>query len=270
MMEMASIKNGVERLGETSSLSLDTKDFDPDKRINDSTENKNEQSVLKKDYYNPDNRIDVSEVLKGNTSINVSDNKKNKEENSIESIASNDNTDVKSRIMDRGAELTQEQKNDLLSKGMSPGVIGDCTFKDGVYQLKTSYNKFEGRVLATTGVPYVRKTIDYFDTKLEGVFPKFESIFTAQLPGEKLRLSDEVQFSECVKQLQDALKDNPALQTQFTPRQLEQIAHGRNPGGFTWHHNEEIGKMELVKSDVHAESWHTGGRAIWGGGGKAR
>lgn len=172
--------------------------------------------------------------------------------------------------IERGNELTTEQKNDLISKGMSPGIIGDCTYKDGVYQLKTIYNKFEGRTLGDSGIEYVRKTIDYFGTKLEGVFPKFNPVFTAHLPKEKLLSSDKAQFSECVSQLQKSLESDPSLSSLFTKRQLDQIANGKTPGGFVWHHNEEVGKMELVKFDKHDEAKHTGGRAIWGGGGTAR
>ena len=34
------------------------------------------------------------------------------------------------------------------------------------------------------------------------------------------------------------------------------------PNGYTWHHNEDIGVMELVKSDIHSAVKHTGGFAI--------
>jgi hypothetical protein len=57
---------------------------------------------------------------------------------------------------------------------------------------------------------------------------------------------------------------------QFTEEQLEQIMNGDTPDGYTWHHNEETGKMQLVKSETHARTGHTGGRAIWGGGSESR
>ncbi|MGK0188836.1 MAG: hypothetical protein ACI9R3_004650 [Verrucomicrobiales bacterium] len=31
------------------------------------------------------------------------------------------------------------------------------------------------------------------------------------------------------------------------------------PDGFTWHHHEEIGRMELIRSDVHGDFPHSGG-----------
>ena len=70
--------------------------------------------------------------------------------------------------------------------------------------------------------------------------------------------------------LNEAISKDPALKSKFTEAQLEQIAKGQNPKGFTWHHNEEVGKMQLVDSNIHDLSKHTGGRAMWGGGKAAR
>jgi A nuclease of the HNH/ENDO VII superfamily with conserved WHH len=35
------------------------------------------------------------------------------------------------------------------------------------------------------------------------------------------------------------------------------------PAGFTWHHNENLGLMQLVEKDVHLAVAHTGGFAIF-------
>ena len=267
-MNMMNANLGIENLKEKNFTEKQIKDFDPDKRSNEiynvSEENHGKES------FEPDKRIDTSQELSNkNIMEDVGFDKRiNSESNTVNiNTKSEDN---KLKAVERGNELTQQQKEELLSYGMSPGIINDCTYKDGVYQLKTVYNKFEGRTLADTGVTYLRKTIDYFGVKMEGVFPKFEPTFTAHLPIEKLRASDKTQFSECVLQLQKELVDDPSLRSNFSPRQLEQIAHGKTPGGYVWHHNEEIGKMELVRFDVHDVAKHTGGRAIWGGGGQAR
>lgn len=36
--------------------------------------------------------------------------------------------------------------------------------------------------------------------------------------------------------------------------------------GYTWHHSEIPGKMQLVETKVHVQSGHTGGNLIWCGG----
>ena len=47
---------------------------------------------------------------------------------------------------------------------------------------------------------------------------------------------------------------------------MADIEDGYTPDGYTWHHNEEKGKMQLVDTDIHSQTRHTGGRNIWGGG----
>jgi hypothetical protein len=36
------------------------------------------------------------------------------------------------------------------------------------------------------------------------------------------------------------------------------------PPGYTWHHHQEFGRMELVPTDIHREVSHSGGASIWG------
>lgn len=39
------------------------------------------------------------------------------------------------------------------------------------------------------------------------------------------------------------------------------------PFGYTWHHHQDVGRMQLVREKEHKLSLpHTGGMAIWGGG----
>ena len=139
------------------------------------------------------------------------------------------------------------------------------------YDLITRNQALEGDVHPVTGVPFERKTvIDADGNKVTGVFAKFESSFDAQLPADMLKASDKEQFTECNRQLWGAANKDPAVAGKFSGEQFEQIRNGDTPDGFTWHHNEECGKMQLVRSDVHAQTGHTGGRSIWGGGSEFR
>ncbi len=36
------------------------------------------------------------------------------------------------------------------------------------------------------------------------------------------------------------------------------------PNGYTWHHHESFGRMQLVEKGVHLKTGHTGGFSIWG------
>lgn len=121
-----------------------------------------------------------------------------------------------------------------------------------------------------TGVPFEKKIITVDGRAFEVVVPIFDSKFDAKLPNDKLKASDADQFMECNKQLKEAIENDQDLREQFTPEQLEQIKNGDTPDGYTWHHDAEVGKMQLVDTRTHQLTGHTGGKVIWGGGSENR
>lgn len=168
------------------------------------------------------------------------------------------------------SNLTEGQKSKLIESGMSPELVGKASFQDGVYDVKTINDSLEGKTHPETGVKFERKTVEVNGEKISGVFPEFESKFDAKLSADKLKASDFEQFAECNAQLKEQIKNDPDLQKSFSKQQLSQIENGRTPRGYTWHHNEETGKMQLVDSKIHEKTGHTGGKAVWGGGTDAR
>ena len=64
------------------------------------------------------------------------------------------------------------------------------------------------------------------------------------------------------------IENDPELRSKFTPEQIKDIEEGRTPSGYVWHHNEEPGKMQLVKREDHDRviggAAHTGGNSLWG------
>ena len=120
-----------------------------------------------------------------------------------------------------------------------------------------------------TRVQYVKKEIINPVTGQKEIysFPEFDSVFEAQLSEDLYTSSDLEQFNECNKQLKDWCENNTEeANNKFSQSQLEQINANEAPKGYTWHHNEDVGKMQLVDSEIHQQTGHTGGRAIWGGG----
>lgn len=121
-------------------------------------------------------------------------------------------------------------------------------------------------------VEYRKRTIDVDGKKEEGYFPKFDSVFKVKLPKEMYKESDYKQFKYCTEKLKKKIfgVSKKGLFA-FTKRQLEQIKNGEpRIGGYTWHHNEKEGIMELVKTKEHQANPHRGGRSIWGGGSQNR
>lgn len=133
-------------------------------------------------------------------------------------------------------------------------------------EIKCRNGSLEGQTHPETGVPFERKQVEVDGEQYEVVVPEFESSFDAQLPEDMYEASDREQFKECNAQLKAEIAKNDELREQFDDEQLEQIENGDTPDGYTWHHDAEPGKMQLVDTEIHQKTGHTGGRSIWGGG----
>lgn len=162
-----------------------------------------------------------------------------------------------------------ESKNATSNEGKETGKQpeGNQENTDSPKRIKTINDGLAGQNHPETGVPYVEKEVTK-DTgeKVIGVFPQFDSKFDVQLPEGLEKATDREQFNECNKQLKERCESDPNIRSQFNERQLDDINNGRTPYGYTWHHNEETGKMQLVDYETHEKTRHTGGKAIWGGG----
>ena len=124
----------------------------------------------------------------------------------------------------------------------------------------------EGDAHPITGIPFERKEVDVDGEKVEGVFPKFESFCTVNLPDELHQASNKEQFSHANEKLREAVANAPELSSNFTDEQLEQIENGDRPEGYVWHHTENPGELQLVNREIHDVTGHTGGQSVWGGG----
>lgn len=132
--------------------------------------------------------------------------------------------------------------------------------------LKCINQHLAGQAHEDTGIEYKTRNINHDGLIKEVVVPDFDTRFDARLREDQLLAPDNIQIRECNSQLQEAIRSNPELKAQFTDLQIEMIEDGHTPRGFTWHHDAEPGLMQLVSSDIHSRTPHTGGRAIWGGG----
>lgn len=136
---------------------------------------------------------------------------------------------------------------------------------NGIEQLNTINKEYEGLRHPDTDVPYERSTIQFPDGRLaEGVFPKFDSVYDANLPSDMRQASRSAHNVEANSQLNNAIKEDPDLGAKFDDVQREQIMDGQTPDGYTWHHHEESGRMQLVDTQTHELTRHTGGYSIWG------
>lgn len=177
----------------------------------------------------------------------------------------------------QGVEPTIEQlKNDFANSKYSKTTYENYTEskyaawvdnKQPSQVIKTRRDDLVGQKHPETGVSYVIKEVENDKgERVIGVFPQFESIFEVQLPEDKISASDPEQFAEGNRQLKERCDIDPEFRSHFNEFQLNYINSGKTPIGFTWHHDAEKGKIQLVTEITHFDTRHTGGKAIWGGG----
>lgn len=161
----------------------------------------------------------------------------------------------------------EDEKNNLKEQlGWSDEKMKKCTLdEEGVLHYKTDRSDLEGKT-SENGVPYERKRVEINGVTVEGVFPEFESTFDTELASDNLKT--KTYAKECNASLKEAFDNDPDLRSRFTDEQRQDIEEGKTPRGYVWHHNEEPGKMQLVKREDHDRAIggaaHTGGNSLWG------
>ena len=104
-------------------------------------------------------------------------------------------------------------------------------------------------------------------------FPVFQSKFDTHLTEEHFGSGKTNQhFKQANENLAEQLNKNPNLAKELglTNEQVEHFKKippsGDSPDGLTWHHHQELGRMQLIDQEAHDTFRHTGGMSIWGGG----
>ncbi len=193
----------------------------------------------------------------------------------IREVANKEISEIASEVIEKKQLLHSQFETGLEAvDGKFSSRIDNC-IEGGYRYIRTKNEPLEGGVHPITGVPFERKIIEIPNgEKVEGVFPKFDSMFDAKISEELYLKPDKVQFRECNRQLLEAVENNLEFASKFSPEQLEQIRDGvidgTAPDGYVWHHDAESGKLQLVDFDIHQKTGHTGGREVWGGGGEYR
>lgn len=159
--------------------------------------------------------------------------------------------------------------------GLAIGVVDLVDGADTVTaeELETRNDHLNGFEHPETGVPFVEKTVDLPNGQVvEGTFPVFDETFNVMIAEELYLESDDIHFGVANDTLYQAIVENSNLanELRFTQSDVGALANGQTPEGYTWHHNEEPGHIQLVDEEAHANTAHTGGRAIWGGGSEFR
>ena len=154
-------------------------------------------------------------------------------------------------------------------------------------------------------IPYIKKVVRFERLNLSVIVPDFTKyrVFTNKIETVFLKSPDKIQFEICRANLRREYLQNPKKIEGLLMVQNKRFAanggvifEGRNITdplemlekqksdilqknsgkqqarifGFVWHHNEDVGIIDLVAYDKHKSVEHIGGRNIWGGGSAAR
>ncbi|MDQ0157903.1 HNH endonuclease [Robertmurraya andreesenii] len=163
-------------------------------------------------------------------------------------------------------------------------VVAISTLAVGVVDLIDGANMIEAEELDTrndslaglehpeTGVPFLEKEVVVNGQPFAGTFPVFDSDFSVIIAEDLYYESDAVHFGIANDTLYQAIQGEPNLTSELGLSQadIQSLANGQTPEGYTWHHSEEAGVLQLVDEEIHAQTGHTGGREIWGGGSEYR
>ncbi|MCB5200598.1 HNH endonuclease [Loktanella sp. TSTF-M6] len=137
------------------------------------------------------------------------------------------------------------------------------------------YDEFyEGDVTSTTVPPYNAKNVPLagqrhpntgvvFDQRGFPVFDDF-TVYDTRFTGPEFRnASYQTQMRMGTRDLRTQIENNPQLRSQFNEAQLQAIQSGNAKiPGYTWHHHQDSGRMQLVDEDIHRNTGHIGGEAM--------
>jgi filamentous hemagglutinin len=93
-------------------------------------------------------------------------------------------------------------------------------------------------------------------------FPIFDdvAVYDTRLPIDQFRFTSYTgQMKMATGDLASAISRGQVPASRFTPQQLQNIIDGSSTiDGYTWHHHQDTGRMQLVPRDIHAQTGHVG------------
>lgn len=65
-------------------------------------------------------------------------------------------------------------------------------------------------------------------------------------------------FRRASKDLYNSIQKDSKLASQFTTEEINLFKEGKVPENYTLHHHQDIGRMQLVDSNLHSKTAHDG------------
>jgi len=97
-------------------------------------------------------------------------------------------------------------------------------------------------------------------------FPIFDDVvkYETNLPNNAFRSESYTgQMKMATRDLGDQIKKGNVSSSQFSEAQLKQIYSGKEKiPGYTWHHHQDTGRMQLVPTEIHGKVGHIGWKSM--------
>ncbi|MCB5190294.1 HNH endonuclease, partial [Methylobacillus arboreus] len=140
------------------------------------------------------------------------------------------------------------------------------------YLLETQY---PGQVTSTTLPSVLDKNVLLAGTRhpVSGIvfdsrgFPVFDSvaIFDTRIASRYSVIENSsAHMRAATRDLREAISRGEVGSSQFTEQQLRAIQGGKpNIPNLTWHHHQDISRMQLIPTKIHQQTGHVGGFEMW-------
>jgi hypothetical protein len=161
-------------------------------------------------------------------------------------------------------------------EGVATARVGDGPYSPHAVR-EALEQRYPGQVTSTT-VPPVnpRNNVHLAGTRHHtGVvfdqrgFPIFDDVTKVDLQisaGQVAGRNYRGQMRAATRALRDRIDSGAIPASRFTSDQIRAIMGGRDKiPDFTWHHHQEVGRMQLVPEGIHADVGHIGGFEMWYG-----
>lgn len=128
---------------------------------------------------------------------------------------------------------------------------------------------YDSRVVNADGTVTYTKGANSVQYDANG-FPIFNSQADVFLSPEKLVVgSRSTHFSEANRMLARS-SDDQLRAAGFSDADISTLRSGDTPDNFTWHHHQDVGRMQLVRTSEHElfRGGHSGGWSLWGDAGR--
>ncbi|WP_422463835.1 hemagglutinin repeat-containing protein [Endozoicomonas sp. ALB115] len=148
-----------------------------------------------------------------------------------------------------GNEVPYDSTN--VRKELSDGYGAEKVTSTTAPPLNAKNVKFAGQRHPVTGVVFDRRGFPIFDDV---------AAFDTRIPIEAFRTASyDDQMKMASKGLADAIQRGEVNASKFSADQLRQINRGsKTIDGFSWHHHQDTGRMQLVPRDIHKRTGHIG------------